>query len=206
MSAGSAALAVYQRARRAHWVARTQLHARAARATLTLDIHPTARIHPGVTVVVAHGTSNTLTIGPRCRIEAGVVIDLHGGTVTMGADVEVRRTTILHVIGELNFAGGNILSWGCTVHCGERIDLDELASCSEYVTITDSRHFHTSEERFFYHNSESQPVHIGRNSWLAAKATVLPGADVGDLAVVGCNSVVGGRVPRAMLVAGAPAR
>src|SRR5205823_6574655 len=130
----------------------------------------------------------------------------NGGKLELGPDVELRRNTILHVRGHLSLAGGNILSYGSTVHCGERIHLEELASSSEYVTVTDSRHFHTDESRFFYHNTESRPVWIGRNVWLAAKATILPGTVIGDHAVVACNSVAGGRIPRAMLVAGAPAR
>jgi len=197
---------LYHRARRAQWIAKAQLKARAARASLELDVHPTARVHAGAVLSIAHGTHNRMTIGPACRIEEGVVLVLNGGTVELGPRVEIRRNTVLHVDGHLSMAGDNILSWGCTIHCGERVDVDEFAGASEYVTIADSRHFHTDEERFFYHNAATDPVRIGRNVWLAAKATVLPGSDIGDCAVVGCNSVVSGAVTKATLVAGAPAR
>jgi acetyltransferase-like isoleucine patch superfamily enzyme len=191
---------------RARWMAMARAKARLATASLVLDVHPTARIHPGVALSLTHGSENRVVIGPGCRLEDDVLLVLDGGTIELGPECELRRRTILHVAGDLRFSGGNILSWGCTVHCGERVELGELAGASEYVTIADSRHFHTTEDRFFYHNSQTAPVRIGRNVWLAAKATILPGTVIGDHAVVGCNSVVSGTVPRATLVAGAPAR
>jgi acetyltransferase-like isoleucine patch superfamily enzyme len=206
MSAAGKAMAGYFAMQRLRWIVAAKAKAKVASASLSLDVHPTARIHPGVVLSLGHGTSNRLVIGAGCRLEDGVLMLLNGGTVELGRDVELRSRTVIHVNGKLSMAGGNILSWGCTVHCGERVELDELAGCSEYVTIADSRHFHTTEEDFFYHNSDTTPVHIGRNVWLASKATILPGTDIGDHSVVACNSVVNGVVPRATLVAGAPAR
>lgn len=188
-------------------MAMAKLKARSAGATLTLDIHETARVGTGVLLVVAHGSSNHVRIGAGSRIEDGVLLHLSGGTVSLGPRTELRRNTVLHVNGgHLELQADNILSWGCTVHCAERVVLEAFAGASEYVTITDSRHFHTDEETFFYHNAESAPVLIGRNTWLASKATVLMGTEIGAHAVVGCHSVASGQVPAAMLVAGAPAR
>lgn len=82
----------------------------------------------------------------------------------------------------------------------------EMASCSEYVTIVDSRHFHAADGSWFYSNSESKPVEIGRNVWLASKSTVIMGAQIGADALVGTNSVAGGVVAPETVVAGVPAR
>lgn len=51
-----------------------------------------------------------------------------------------------------------------------------------------------------------QPVHIGKNAWIGAGATILPGVTVGDNAVVGAASVVTKDVPADTIVAGNPAR
>lgn len=51
-----------------------------------------------------------------------------------------------------------------------------------------------------------KPVHIGKNAWIGAGATILPGVTVGDNAVVGAASVVTKDVPADTIVAGNPAK
>jgi acetyltransferase-like isoleucine patch superfamily enzyme len=50
------------------------------------------------------------------------------------------------------------------------------------------------------------PVVIGRNVWLGANVTILPGVTIGDDAVVGAGSVVTRDVPARSIVVGSPAR
>ena len=51
-----------------------------------------------------------------------------------------------------------------------------------------------------------KPVHIGKNAWIGAGSTILPGVTVGDYAVVGAGSIVTKDVPAWTIVAGNPAR
>lgn len=51
-----------------------------------------------------------------------------------------------------------------------------------------------------------KPVRIGRNVWLGAGATILPGVPVGENAVVAAAAVVTKDVPPNVIVAGNPAR
>lgn len=51
-----------------------------------------------------------------------------------------------------------------------------------------------------------KPVVIGRNVWIGAGATILPGVTIGDNSVVGAGSVVTKDVPDDTIVAGNPAR
>jgi acetyltransferase-like isoleucine patch superfamily enzyme len=50
------------------------------------------------------------------------------------------------------------------------------------------------------------PIVIGRNVWIGANATVLPGVTIGDDAVVAAAAVVTKDVPAGTVVVGAPAR
>lgn len=56
------------------------------------------------------------------------------------------------------------------------------------------------------HGVELKPVHIQRNAWIGASATILPGVTVGENAVVAAGAVVTRNVPANTVVAGVPAR
>lgn len=49
-------------------------------------------------------------------------------------------------------------------------------------------------------------IEIGNDVWLATRAVVLPGARIGDGAIVAAGAVVKGDVPAMAIVAGSPAR
>lgn len=51
-----------------------------------------------------------------------------------------------------------------------------------------------------------KPVHIGKNAWIGAGATILPGVTVGENAVVGAASVVTKDVAPNTIVVGNPAK
>lgn len=50
------------------------------------------------------------------------------------------------------------------------------------------------------------PIHIGRDVWIGANATVLPGVTIGDGAVVAAGAVVTKDVPPRTVVGGVPAK
>ena len=50
------------------------------------------------------------------------------------------------------------------------------------------------------------PVVIGRNVWLGANVTVLPGVTIGDDSVIGAGSVVTRDIPVGVVAVGSPAR
>jgi FkbH-like protein len=53
---------------------------------------------------------------------------------------------------------------------------------------------------------EPQPIDVGDDVWLAVRVTVLPGARIGDGAVITAGSVVSGTIPRRVVAGGIPAR
>ncbi|WP_420838165.1 sugar O-acetyltransferase [Bifidobacterium felsineum] len=52
----------------------------------------------------------------------------------------------------------------------------------------------------------SEPIHIGRNVWIGANVTVLPGVTIGDNSVIGACSVVTKDIPANSVAVGAPCR
>ena len=50
------------------------------------------------------------------------------------------------------------------------------------------------------------PIHIKKNAWIGANATILPGVTVGENAIVASGAVVGKDVPDNTIVGGVPAK
>ncbi len=52
----------------------------------------------------------------------------------------------------------------------------------------------------------NKPVRIGKNCWLGANVTVLPGVQIGDNSVIGAGSVVTKDIPANVVAVGVPAK
>jgi acetyltransferase-like isoleucine patch superfamily enzyme len=50
------------------------------------------------------------------------------------------------------------------------------------------------------------PIHIKRNAWIGANATILPGVTIGENAIVAAGAVVSKDVPDNTIVGGIPAK
>jgi acetyltransferase-like isoleucine patch superfamily enzyme len=83
---------------------------------------------------------------------------------------------------------------------------DVLLACN--VTILDNLHGHRSVTVPYKYQPLERvaAVSIGAGSWVGQNAVILPGVTIGEMAIVGANSVVTHDVPRRSIVAGAPAR
>ncbi|HWE55062.1 MAG TPA: acyltransferase [Acidimicrobiales bacterium] len=188
------------------WLLQVRLVALATRSTVEIDVHPTVRVGKRTRVQFDRNTRNRLVVGAKTNLRDDVMLQLRGGTIEIGSNCDIREACRFNVTGHLVLAGQNVFSWGCTIHCTDRIVIGQMTSCSEYVTIVDSRHYHSGDGRWFYSNTTSRPVEIGRNVWLAAKCTVTMGTQIGDDALVATNSVARGVVEAGTVVAGVPAK
>lgn len=153
---------------------------------------------------VRPGASGVLRIGAHSRIGDATEVRLQGGELHVGEWVEIRRGVSLMVGGTLEIAGPNLVSWGVTIHCDEAVHVAPKATLSEYVTLTDSVHRHGDGD----HHLDSvtcDPVRIGIDTWVGAKATITPGVTVGDRCIVGAGAVVTRDVPDDHLALGVPA-
>lgn len=71
------------------------------------------------------------------------------------------------------------------------------------VSLLSEGHLISPEKR---HSLTVAPIHIGRNAWIGANATILQGVTVGENAVVAAGSVVSQDVPSNTVAGGIPAR
>lgn len=73
------------------------------------------------------------------------------------------------------------------------------------VTITTAGHPILPElrEKVYQYN---MPVHIGRNCWIGANVTILPGVSIGENTVIGAGSVVTKNIPANVVAVGVPCK
>lgn len=101
----------------------------------------------------------------------------------------------------VNIGKNVIVMPGCLMMAAGGITIEDGAMIAANVQLISNNH-----DLFERQIITCKPVRIGRNAWIGAGATILPGVTVGENAVIGAGSVVTRDVPANTIVAGNPAR
>ncbi len=90
---------------------------------------------------------------------------------------------------------------GCLMMSAGGITIDDCAQIAANVQLISNNH-----DLYERQIITCKPVHIGKNAWIGAGATILPGVTIGDNAVIGAASVVTKSVPANSIAVGNPAK
>jgi len=139
--------------------------------------------------------------GPKHISVGAFVVILRGGWLA------VERVAWKEEPPVLDIRDGVGIRVGCTVSAAKSILIEEHVGMGANVTVIDSKHTWVTGRAGPLHNPiESSPVRIGPGTWLADRATVAAGADIGEQCAIGPNSSVSGRIPDFSIVLGNPGR
>jgi acetyltransferase-like isoleucine patch superfamily enzyme len=97
------------------------------------------------------------------------------------------------------------------------VEIGNYCSIARNVTIQEYNHFTDHLSTYYIlKNYFNEPVTtevfskgriiIGNDVWIGANVTILSGAQIGDGAIVGANSVISGKIPPFAIVGGSPAK
>ena len=103
----------------------------------------------------------------------------------------------------ITFGKNVFLNTGCTFQDLGGVTIGDASQIGQNVTLCTLNHGLEPEQRSTIYPS---PIVIGKNVWIGANATVLPGVTVGDDAIIAAGAVVTRDVPEKAVVAGVPAR
>jgi acetyltransferase-like isoleucine patch superfamily enzyme len=88
----------------------------------------------------------------------------------------------------------------------ESIVIETGTLIAEMVVIRDQDHaFNNDPDNPNFSDYNIQPIYIGKNAWIASKATILKGVTVGDNAIVAASAVVNKSIPANEIWGGIPA-
>lgn len=99
-------------------------------------------------------------------------------------------------------------SGGLTISAMREVVIEDDVMLALNVMIMDGMHgFENANEPYKYQPmGRIAPTRIKRGCWIGQNAVILPGVTVGELSIVGANSVVTKDVPPRSIVIGTPAR
>lgn len=143
-----------------------------------------------------------VSLGPGCMLMA---IKQYPGAWMKSPGIEV----------ETQYFDSRIII-GDNVTATERL---QVASCAEVIIgndvmfasnvhINDSLHgYGRTDVPYKYQPLQGiAPIKIGHGCWIGQNVVILPGVEVGDLSIIGANSVVTRNIPARVIAAGSPAR
>ena len=88
----------------------------------------------------------------------------------------------------------------------EYIEIRDEASIAPGVTIMAHSRGSPFHQRKKLYGKGPEKVIVGRGSWIAVGAIILPGVTIGEGSVIGANSVVTRDIPPFSIAAGAPSK
>ena len=153
------------------------------------------------------------TIGEQTVFYKGVSI--HGiSNIFLGKAINVHMYVTLSVWskeGKLSIGDDVSIGTGCHITAINSIQIGNGVLMGKYVTITDNSHGSQSPEECLINPQDrllfsKGKVVIHDRVWIGEKATILPGVEIGEGAIIGANSVVTKDVEPYTIVAGNPAR
>jgi acetyltransferase-like isoleucine patch superfamily enzyme len=155
------------------------------------------------------GGTNLLEVGQGTTFYRATRVQIRSGAIRLGSGVQIRDFVNVKSLGDLVMGDYAILGHGTTVHAEERVELETMVGLAEYVTVIDSDHDADGSEdtHFMARPLRVAPVHVQRNTFIAAHCTVLKGTRIGPGSVAGAAAVLtGGDYAGSSLIAGSPAR
>jgi acetyltransferase-like isoleucine patch superfamily enzyme len=116
------------------------------------------KVSPHAIIEIIHGGS--ISIGRRCSIHRGAIIQTYGGAVRIGDNVSINPYSVIYGHGGLTIGNGVRIA----THC---------------VVIPANHLFDDLTLPIFKQGESRQGIHIEDDVWIGAGSTILDGVTIG---------------------------
>lgn len=147
------------------------------------------------------------TSGRNYFLGEKLVLD-EGGKVSMGGKNLFEPRCELEVVGgRLKIGSHNYFNRGVKIVCLEEIVIGSHCLFADSVNVYDHDHRADEVDRPIRDQGfVTDPVVIGDNVWIGAKAIILKGVKIGDNAIIAAGAVVTKDIPANCVAGGVPAK
>lgn len=171
--------------------------------------------------IVFCGKRVRVKFGWKIRSQTGLIIGddvyidalCHEG-VSLGRNVTIGRGTVIECTGVIRnpgdfFCAGNRVAIGAFNYIGVRgrVVIEDDTILGPYVSFHAENHiYHDVEKAIRLQGETRKGIHVERDCWIGAKATILDGVTIGRGSAVAAGAVVTKDVCPFTIVGGVPAR
>lgn len=159
-----------------------------------------ARLRPALIVGLTYGKNARIYELVRFRVT-------DNGTCHLGPAVTIERfCEITAGGGKIEIGDNSFIGQGSIIVGKAGIKIGKNCLIAESVTIRDQNHKIDHRTPINESGFDVDPIEIGNNVWIGAKACILAGVRIGEGSIVGAGSVVTKSLPAGVLAVGNPAR
>jgi acetyltransferase-like isoleucine patch superfamily enzyme len=152
--------------------------------------------------------SHCIFLGDNVWLGSGTLLN----PVTCYPSVAIMHPEKVHKVQEFypRIAIGNrVTATGhLTIGAAKEVIIEDDVLLASNVTVLDNFHgYDNTDVPYMYQQlSHIEPVLIKRGCWIGENVVILPGVTIGEMTIIGANSVVTKSIPDRCIAVGAPAR
>jgi acetyltransferase-like isoleucine patch superfamily enzyme len=142
-----------------------------------------------------------VSLGPGCMLSA---TRKYPGAFMQGvAAVDVQEFEPAIRIGDRVSATGYL-----TIGATTLVEIGDDALLASHIFIGDNQHGHSNIDLPYKYQplEKIAAVSIGRGCWIGEHVVIMPGVEIGEMSIIGANSVVTESIPARSIAVGSPAR
>jgi acetyltransferase-like isoleucine patch superfamily enzyme len=148
-------------------------------------------------------------LGDRVFIESNVGLMRYPRNIRVADEVVIKegvRICACNDRAQIRIGARTTIGYHTFIFASESISVGDDCLIAPFVYLVDSNHGTRRDERINRQPNTTEPIVIGNDVWIGAKATVLAGVTIGDGAIIASGAIVNRDVEPYTIVGGAPAK